>query len=191
MRIPHRPATLLVSRAVVVSLTIMTGCGRDEFADGGRAVAPAATETAPTLEGSPAATTSPGPATGTPDWQEFSVGLPAIEPMLTMQPGSPSFTEQSVRDYIAHHPPSHVDPNRPIAVRRVEFLPVEIVEQRINHPVSVPPGSLLCLVTIKGTWVLPARFQATGTPDPNAVMYLIFDAVTGNYIARTSGIESD
>jgi len=78
-----------------------------------------------------------------------------------------------------------------VTVKRVEFLPVEDVEEKINHSVGVSRGSLLCLVSIKGTWVLPAKFQVVRTPDPDAVMYLIFDAVTGNYIAKTSGIESD
>lgn len=76
-------------------------------------------------------------------------------------------------------------------VKRVEFLAVEQVEVRIDHPVSVLPDSLLCLVTIEGSWVLPPRIKPVGTPHPDAVMYLIFDAVTGNYIAKTSGIESD
>ena len=191
MKAQSRIVIRIVLLAAIANLTLIAACGRDDALESDQAAGGSANSSSVPAEGTPSSTTAPGGMTVTSDWQEITKGLPAIQPVLPIQAGVPSFTEQSVKDYIDAHPPREADTSQPVTVKRVEFLPIEVVEERINHPISVPRESLLCLVALNGKWILPARFNDVGTPDPNAVMYLIFDAVTGNYIAKTSGIESD
>ena len=185
-----------------VSVLLVVACGEEDAAVSGPSGAGAvaspmsivqATEAAQAtvIVAAPANTSEPPPVMSTQGWEGATIGLPAIVPSLLVVPGQPAFTEQDVRDYIANNPPSYTDTNEAIVVKRVEFLPVEEVEMRINHAVSVPRGTLLCLVTIQGKWTPPPFVVAVETQNPKSVLYQIYDAQTGNYLAETSGIETN
>lgn len=186
----------LVMLMTLMSVWALSGCDSPDVAPAGQvggASAPSPSVRFTPIVGSPEPLASPA----SPDWTGRAVGIPAIAPTLPVVAGRPSFTEQDVRVYVASHPPSVADPNGPApVVERVEFLPVEQVESRINHGMSVPKGTLLCLVTISGQWVvppglLPPGVQAQGTPNPNTVVYQVYDAQTGNFMAWTSGVEGN
>lgn len=121
------------------------------------------------------------------------IGLPAIPPSLPVEPGKPAFTEEEAATYALAYLMVMPDPDYPPpTVLRVEFLPIAEVEVRINHPIAiVPRDALLCLVTIRGKFIpeLPHWATPSGPRDRNAVLYQIYDAHTGNYLAHTSGSE--
>jgi hypothetical protein len=120
-----------------------------------------------------------------------SLGGPAIIPSLPVVPGQPAITEQDVRDYIAAHPPRFLDPATPPTIKRIELLPVQAVEVRINHQLARETDTLLCLVTLQGNWLPVQTSAGEATPGPDAVLYQVYDAQTGNYIALATGVEPE
>jgi hypothetical protein len=190
----------VVGFAVLGCVMVASGCGRDEavFGDAASPIAPTVTP----LPG-PAATPtgSADIVPGQPRWwvqtDTPAVGRPAIEPSLPVVPGQPAFTEQDVRDYIAEHPPRLWDPTSPPpTIKRIEFLPVQEVEVRLNHFISLSTDTMLCLVTLQGTFLPPfgaaLREVPDGwTPSPDAVLYRFFNAQTGTYIGLQTGVESE
>jgi hypothetical protein len=184
---------LFVGLAVVTFVLLTGGCGRDEAVLGDVASPVASTATP-----SPGTSPTPGPSDivpGQPRWwvetDTPSLGGPAITPSLPVVPGQPAITEKDVRDYIAAHPPRFLDPATPPTVKRIEFLPVQDVEVRLNMFISLPTDTLLCLVTLQGQWTVPPNIPVKGTPGPDAVLYQLYDAQSGNYLGLKTGVEPE
>jgi hypothetical protein len=112
-------------------------------------------------------------------------GAPAIRPRVaTTDPGTPAFTEEDARAYVAGHPhPDQVHAAPPATIERVEFLPSEAVDARIGAT-GLPAGRLLCLVTLRGSFAVsvPGGPQVTSSTG-----YLVFDAHTGNTLIEGFG----
>jgi hypothetical protein len=183
--------------AVFGCLLIAGGCGRDE-AVFGDAASPIQSMATPSPGPSPTPSGSADIVPGQPRWWAPTgtpvPGISAIEPSLPVVEGQPAITEQDVRDYIAANPPGPWDPaSPPPTVKRIEFLPVQDIEVRLDHFIHLPTDTLLCLVTIQGKWLPPPGMDVPEgwKPDPNAVVYQIFNAQTGNLVARTSGVEPE
>jgi hypothetical protein len=187
-------AFAVVGLAVVTFVLLASGCGRDEavFGDAASPIAPTAT---PSPGPSPTPIGSPGIVPGQPRWwvetDTPSYGRPAIEPSLPVVEGQPAITERDVREYIATHPPRFMDPSSPPTIKRIEFLPVQEVEVRLNMFISLPTDTLLCLVTLQGQWTVPPNIPVKGTPGPDAVLYQLYDARSGNYLGLKTGVEPD
>lgn len=182
------------SMLAVLAFTVIValGCGSTDVESSGRGNQAEGTPTIIVLA-TPVMVATVPPTSPVED--SGPIGLPAIPVSLPVEPGAPAFSEQSAADYVLANLLLAPDPDfPPPSILRVEFLPIADVEVRIDHPIAVVPrDALLCLVTVRGVFIpdLPPGVRATGTPDPNAVLYQIYDAQTGNYIAHATGIESD
>ena len=175
----------------ITVLVVASGCGSVDTESGGQGSLADATPTV-LVEPTPVVVDATAPAEATVE-ESDTIGLPVIPPSLPVEPGKPAFTEEEAATYALAYLMVMPDPDYPPpTVLRVEFLPIAELEVRINHPIAiVPRDALLCLVTIRGTFVfdLPPGEKANVTPGPNGVLYQIYDAQTGNYIAHASGSE--
>jgi len=123
-----------------------------------------------------------------------SQGLVGIRPSnVNPDSGAPAVTEQDVRDQVMQVGDwqSTFPPNGPVTVSRVEFLTGDQVNARLNRPGSQPSTRLICFVTLTGNFQRTVHLapQPGSTPSPvvSSSIYLLFDALTGNLIAKGEG----
>ncbi len=116
-------------------------------------------------------------------------GARAIQPtILGAAPGVPTFNVQDVLTYVAAHPASggKISALETPTVGSVEFLASRDVATRIDHGTGLPDDRLLCLVTLHGTFAVPAPPGAKARPTA-LTQYLVFDARTGNLLSASLG----
>jgi hypothetical protein len=106
-----------------------------------------------------------------------SRGLPAIHPRNDC---TPSFTEQDVRDYVAHgqlFPGGRIELQGQPTVKRLVFLTIadlnRIGQQRLLG--GFPPDRLVCYVELRGTFI----FATLGGSSSDSAATIAFDAHTG------------
>ena len=117
------------------------------------------------------------------------VGIPAIQPHLkAVNPATPTFTEQDVKDYIKAHPDG---PNRKSetipTVDKIEFITYREFKVRQNGAAVYGQGlsddHLLCYVELSGTFV---TYGPPTGGNEHKMTYnkalVVFDAQTGNIL---------
>ena len=114
-------------------------------------------------------------------------GIPAVKPTAAAtSPSVPAFSPQDVRRYVDGNHPAHTAPGTTPSIQAVEFLTSNQVAARLNStPLEIgrPGGSLLCLVTLRGTFIVssPAKGGRAVTLHRG---YLVFDAHSGNLLTE-------
>lgn len=149
------------------------------------------TTLAPTVTATATIPAQPSPPTSDPPITSGTgqIGSQAIMPHLASAvPGQPTFTEEDVRTYLAANGLDliRVRAQGQYQVEQVTFIPSAEARTRAGIYVGVPNDRLLCLVTVRGTFVL------TGPPVPGkgptiqtfTAMTLIFDGLTGNQLGE-------
>jgi len=144
--------------------------------------------TADTSSGGPgrpdARAQAPGPAGGgTPVGRP--VGLPAIQPRTTNPaPGQAAFAVQDVIDYVLARgvQGARIGSSGPITVDKVEFLSGRDANARLHQETGQAEETLLCVVTVRGAFILQAPMPGHDRTFTAAV--LVFDARTGNLLQQ-------
>jgi len=116
-------------------------------------------------------------------------GARAIQPTIpSAAPGIPTFSVQDVLTYVAAHPASggKISAVGTPTIESVAFLASHDVAARIDHGTGLPDDHLLCLVTLQGTFAVPAPPGTTARPTAS-IQYLVFDARTGNLLSASLG----
>jgi hypothetical protein len=174
-----RRRNLLITLSV---LAILLGTAAVVSGAGLAGIVPVAPLVPPTIVPDQRASTPVPPPTYPPSNPE---GVRAIRPRATTSdPGTPAFTEEDGRAYVAAHPhPDQAPSSSPATIERVEFLPGEVADARLGST-GLPAGRLLCLVTLRGSFAVSAPF---GHEVKSSVGYLVFDAHTGNILIEGIG----
>ncbi len=115
-------------------------------------------------------------------------GVPAISPRTNLASSTGAhFTNADVQQYLAQVPPEYAVPGAAAPqIVSVQFLPAHAVDALIGETIGVPANTLLCLVTLTGT------FQSTNVPlGATAYVYhsgvMVFNATTGNLLVSSVG----
>lgn len=126
---------------------------------------------------------SPAGTTGQGDPSNANQGLFSIRPRNDC---TPSFTQQDVRDYVAHggRLGTLTVTGQPI-VTRVVFLTVADLNRvgRLSFPSKYPPDMLVCYVELSGTFSIPNL----DVPNTESVVSFVLDAHTGNQLVFIGG----
>jgi hypothetical protein len=111
-------------------------------------------------------------------------GIPAISPTTkSAAPGTPAFTEDDVRAYLASHSIPDLTSGHTATVEQVEFITNRDLRARFGHGSGGPDDRLVCLVTLRGEFSpsLPPALQQRGKPRVTSPMIRhVYDAHTGN-----------
>jgi hypothetical protein len=131
----------------------------------------------------PISVVCPGPTYGTTDF-----GLPAIHPRNDC---TPSFTQQDVRDYVAHWRGGlgSVVVGQP-TVTRVVFLTLGDLDRAMGVVDARHPDMLVCYAGLRGTFLSFEQVPLPGTatiPSSPSAAFIAFDAHTGNSFAYGLG----
>jgi len=135
----------------------------------------------PTVEGGVPLQPSDLPRTDT-----YAPGIEAIPVTNPLNGDGPAFTEDAVRAYLEANPPVGWDPTTPRPeIISIQFLLTEEAEAVVDHSIPRKPQDLLCIATVRGTFVseLPPSIAAALKTDADAAqstLVMIFDANTGN-----------
>lgn len=120
----------------------------------------------------------------TPDPQAtpYHEGLSAIAPNPAVQTGQPAITPEDVIAYLEQHPSMYEDPENPAPIVSIDFIAAKEVREKLEMSIGSPDDALICVVTLKGDFRLPAEdgweYVRNGTG------YVLFDATTGNSLAE-------
>ena len=141
----------------------------------------------------PGGTTTPRASRPLPaprrDPAAYPCGVPAIRPRSAPDdPATPAFTAHEVVSYVETHPiADRVGRETSVTVARVEFLPRRAFPRRYPQlrPLA-PDEALLCVVTLRGTFRVPAPppVRAQGAPRTTDIAWQVFDARTGNLLTE-------
>lgn len=123
-------------------------------------------------------------------------GVPAIPPRYpNTAPQFPSFIADDAAAYVLAHPYfGRAEASGPIAIARVEFLTSDDLVAKYHVNQSGPPGQLLCIVIVSGTFSVsgPPIANGDGTTVARATSYqsafAIFDAHSGNILTVGAGL---
>jgi hypothetical protein len=106
-------------------------------------------------------------------------GATAIRPTRpTTDPATPAFTPQDVTDYVNAHSAPYAVPGTQLTIESIQFLPNRDVNARFYTNTGPPDDALMCLVTLRGSFLVREPPGAGTLPD--AVEYWVLDAHTGN-----------
>lgn len=154
--------------------------------------------TAPPTGISPGGTTTPRSSRPLPaprrDTTAYPRGAAAIRPRHAPgDPATPAFTAQEVAAYVEAHPiADRVGRETVVTVARVEFLPRRAFPRRYPHlrPLA-PDEALLCVVTLRGTFRVPAPppVRAQSHPRTTDIAWQVFDAHTGNLLTEAIPVQ--
>lgn len=104
-------------------------------------------------------------------------GVPGIQTSLGSDK-TPAFTENDVREYFATHPTMYQ--RGPATITRIEFLSAKNASARLNQQIDRQDDAIVCIVTLKGTFVVSGPPSAAAVS--GSVSRMIFDGRTGNLI---------
>ncbi|MFL5702851.1 MAG: hypothetical protein ACJ8AG_08480 [Ktedonobacteraceae bacterium] len=124
------------------------------------------------------------------------IGIPAITPTLnTAAAGSPHFTVEDVKQYIAKHGfhggPTTTGGNPQI--RAIDFISSQEASARLHGAsIGLPDTTMICYVELYGPFHVKASLPAGAAPfPPSNIGVEIFDAQTGNLVMEwTQGYDS-
>lgn len=120
----------------------------------------------------------PGPATR-------PTGAPAIRLNAANSSAGPAYGAREVEDYVRARPTTlRDDPNAPVAIDRIEFLPSASVAARLRASTGRADDETLCLVTLRGAFSAgrPGLARTRST-----TAFQVFDARTGNLLMEGLG----
>lgn len=134
--------------------------------------------------------TNPDPSSRAPDSPPVVPGVaqgsPAIIPSRPNAAiGLPTFTAEDVKAQImrAGGWQSTFRVTGPVTVEGVEFLTGKQVKERLNRSISQPDDSLLCFVTLTGSFARSGVDASTQVQ--STTIRLIFNARSGNLVGMT------
>jgi hypothetical protein len=129
----------------------------------------------------PVSVVCPGPTSSTTTGQ----GGRGIRPRNDC---TPSFTQQDVRDYVAHGAflGFGFQADGQPTVTRVIFLTIgdldRVGRQQIGRPVNTPADMLVCYAELSG----PFTLYGVGSPESLSTISMVFDAHTGTTLATVA-----
>ncbi len=160
---------------------LMALASGDRLSGGADVIAGDLNQPTPTVEGGVPLQPSDLPRTDT-----NAPGIEAIPVSNPLNGDVPAFTEDAVRAYLDANPPVGWDTTTPQPeIINIRFISTEEAEAIVDHSIPRKPGDLLCIATVRGTFVseLPPSMAAAAKTDgdaPQSTLVMIFDAKTGN-----------
>ncbi len=139
--------------------------------------------------GRPLGTEVPHPAADAP---HGPAGIPAISRRLAAtDAATPAFSADDAKAFIEAHGVAGVrfEPTGPATIQSVEFLTERDVHARFGEGTGLPDDTLLCLVTVQGTFTVSGP-SVPGQAPRTAIAhmaYQVFDAHTGNRLMQGTG----
>lgn len=174
---------------VIVGIGILAITGLIALASGDRlsggtdVVAGDLNQPTPTVEGGVPLQPSDLPRTDT-----YAPGIEAIPVTNPLNGDGPAFTEDAVQAYLEANPPVGWDPTTPQPeILSIQFVLTEEAEVVVDHSIPRKPQDLLCIATVRGTFVSelpPSMAATTKTNAAQSTLVVIFDAITGNLIGE-------
>lgn len=110
-------------------------------------------------------------------------GWPGVKPRRTpSRPDEPAFDPEDVVAHIWSNPvegTGKVSASAPVDVEKVEFMTARAASVRLGTTIEAPDDTLVCLVTLRGSFTVHGPQGISYTSDSGVRVY---DAHTGNLL---------